>query len=443
MAPRYLLLLSFRNFLLLALSLCSINASAQARPNIVYIMVDDMGYADLSCYGRKDYKTPNLDDFATQGVRLINAYAGAPVCTPTRASFMTGRYPARIPVGLQEPLDWSKKDSTVGLTHDQTSVATLLRKAGYETFLVGKWHLGFSPANSPIKNGFDEFFGFHGGGIDYISHTDPNGNNDLYDRDKPVKVKGYMTDLIANRAIDIIRRDHSNPFFLCVTFNAPHWPWQAPGDSVYPLGNDNWRKGGSPETYGAIVRSLDDAVGKILKALDDENLYNTLVIFTSDNGGEHFSDMGKYSGGKMMLREGGIRVPAMVRWPGRIPAGTISDQVAITMDWSATILAVAEAKQDPKLSMDGMNLMSILTGRRRPVSRTLYWRVTQRRQQKAIREGNWKYLKDENGEYLYDLFYDGSEKTDLKEREKEVFDLLKKKYEDWEKTVLKPVPLGG
>src|SRR5438045_987532 len=204
------------------------------------MMADDLGYADLSSYGRKDYKTPNLDELASQGTRFISAYSGGPLCTPTRASLMTGRYPARTLVGMQEPLDWSKRDSSIGLSPDQTSIATLLRKNGYETFLVGKWHLGFTPQFSPMKNGFDYFFGFHGGGLDYISHTNPSGQNDLFEGDRPVKEKGYLTDLIADKAIDIIHRDHSRPFFLAVTFNAPHWPWQAPGDSVYALGNDIW-----------------------------------------------------------------------------------------------------------------------------------------------------------------------------------------------------------
>lgn len=417
-------------------------AGAQTRPNIIYIMADDLGYADLSCYGRKDYQTPNLDELALQGTRFINAYSGGPLCTPTRTSFMTGRYPARTPVGIREPLDWSGRDSLIGLTPDQTSIATLLKKSNYETFLVGKWHLGFSPAYSPRKNGFGEFFGYNGGGIDYISHTDPNGKNDLYENERLVKQKGYMTDLLAERALDIISRDHRNPFFLCLMFSAPHWPWQAPGDSVYALGNANWKKGGSPETYAAMVKSMDDAIGIILKALDEKGISgNTVVIFTSDNGGEKYSDMGKYSGGKFILKEGGIRVPAIIRWPGIIPEGSITEQVAITMDWTATILSLANAKPDKNFPLDGINLMPVITNKRRPVQRTFYWRVTQRNQQKAMREGYWKYLKDEKGEYLYDLFYDGAEKTDLKERETEVFEILKKKYSNWEKTVLEPVAL--
>ena len=433
-----------KRLLLCLFSFSFITVSAQTRPNIIYMMADDLGYADLSSYGRKDYKTPNLDELASQGTRFISAYSGGPLCTPTRASLMTGRYPARTFVGMQEPLDWTKRDSSIGLSPDQTSIATLLRKNGYETFLVGKWHLGFTAQFSPMKNGFDYFFGFHGGGLDYISHTNPSGQNDLFEGDRPVKEKGYLTDLIADKAIDIIHRDHSRPFFLAVTFNAPHWPWQAPGDSVYALGNDNWRKGGSPSTYAAMVKSMDDAVGAILKALDEEGLSNnTVVIFTSDNGGERFSDMGRYSGRKAMLKEGGIRIPAFIRWAGKIPAGVVSEQAVITMDWSATILALAETKADPKFPLDGIDLMPIISGKKRPVPRTLFWRLSQRTQQKAVRDGYWKYLKDESGEYLFDLFYDGAEKNDLKEREKDVFESLKKKYEDWEKTVLKPQPAGG
>jgi arylsulfatase A-like enzyme len=416
--------------------------AAQIQPNIIYIMADDLGYADLSCYGRRDYQTPNLDKLASQGMKFLNAYAAAPLCTPTRTAFMTGRYPARTPVGLREPLTWSNKDSLTGLTSDQTSIATLLKKSGYETFLLGKWHLGFSPAFSPNENGFDEFFGYHGGGIDYISHTDPEGNNDLYENRRLVKEKGYLTDLLMERAVDIIKRHHSQPFFLSLMFNAPHWPWQAPGDSVYPHGNAQWRAGGSSQVYAAMVKSMDDAVGIIMKILDDEELSdNTVVIFTSDNGGERYSDMGEYSGGKPILKEGGIKVPAFIRWPEKIPANSVTEQAAITMDWTATILALAKAKPNPKLPLDGIDLMPVCTGKKRPFARTFYWRVFQHNQQKAIRDGNWKYLKDEKGEYLYNVYFDRGEKNDQKKNENQIFERLKQKYSEWEKTVLEPVAL--
>jgi len=203
-----------KQFLLPVFFFCLTVVAGQTKPNIIYIMADDLGYADLSCYGRKDYQTPNLDKLASQGVKFMNAYAGGPLCTPTRTSFMTGRYPARTPVGLLEPIDWTAKDSLAGLTPDYPSIATLIKKSGYQTYLVGKWHLGFTPAMSPMKNGFDEFFGFNGGGIDYISHTDPFGNNDLYENDKPVTKEGYMTDLLMEKTVEIIRRSHAKPFFI-------------------------------------------------------------------------------------------------------------------------------------------------------------------------------------------------------------------------------------
>lgn len=415
---------------------------AQTRPNIIYIMADDLGYADLSGYGRKDYQTPNLDKLASQGMKFINAYAGSALCTPTRTSFMTGRYPARTPVGLMEPLTGSKQDSAIGLTPDQPSLPSLLKKSGYASYLVGKWHLGFLPACNPNKNGFEEFFGFHGGGLDYVSHTDPMGNSDFYENEKPVSKNGYMTDLIMERAVDILNRQHNKPFFLNIMFSAPHWPWQEPGDSVFPHGVDKWRAGGSPQVYARMMKSMDDAIGTILKTLDEKKLSNnTIVIFTSDNGGERFSNMGELRGRKALLWEGGIKVPAFIRWPGKIAANSSTQQVAITMDWTATILTLAKTKPDPGFPLDGIDLMPVCRGEKNLATRTLYWRMFQRNQQKAIRDGNWKYLKDEKGEYLFDLSTDAGEKNDVKEKEKKIFENLKQKYHEWEKTVLEPVAL--
>ena len=414
----------------------------QSRPNIIYIMADDLGYADLSCYGRKDYQTPNLDKLAIQGIKFMNAYAAAPVCTPTRVAFFTGRYPSRTEVGLHEPLDWTTKDSLIGLTPEVPSIATLIKQSGYETYLVGKWHLGFKPQFNPLKNGFDYFFGFHGGGIDYISHTDPHGNNDLYENYSSIKKDGYLTDIWADKAIEIIDQPHSKPFFLAVMFNAPHWPWQGPGAKPYPASEGQWTKGGTPEIYASIVKSLDSAVGTIINALDKNDLSkNTIVIFTSDNGGERFSDNGIYKGNKMELWEGGIREPAFVRWPGKIIANTTTNQVVTTMDWTTTILSAAGAKPNPVFPLDGINLLPILTGKENEVERKLYWRISQRNQHKALRDGKWKYLKDEKGnEYLFDLSIDPAEKDNVKEKEEVIFEKLKNEYRIWETTVLAPLP---
>ncbi len=415
--------------------------TAQApRPNIIYIMTDDLGYADLSGYGRKDYKTPNLDRLASQGMKFTNAYAAAPVCTPTRTAFMTGRYPARTAVGVREPLEWSAKDSLVGLLPETPTIATSLQKAGYATFLVGKWHLGFGEAATPRKNGFDYFYGFKGGGVDYISHRSPRGGpHDFFENETPVYKEGYMTDLLVQKAIDLISTPQSKPFFLALMFNAPHWPWQVPGDAPY---HDTmpWTGGGSPSTYAAMMQSLDAAVAKLMAALDERKLSeNTIVIFTSDNGGERFSDMSPYKGRKMQLWEGGIRVPAFVRWTGKISPNSTTEQVATTMDWSATILSLAGAKQNADFPSDGMDLSKVLLNQQKVKDRTLYWRIYQRIDHKAMRDGKWKYLRDEKGnEYLFDLSIDPTEKNDLHEKEEVVFRKLKEQYAAWETTVLKP-----
>jgi arylsulfatase A-like enzyme len=414
-------------------------SSLAQKPNIIYIMTDDMGYGDLSGYGRKDFKTPNLDKLASQGMKFVNAYAGGPLCTPTRAAFLTGRYPARTPVGLIEPLTGQPSDTTHGLTAKYPSIATLMSAAGYKTALIGKWHLGAGPQHSPIKNGFDYFFGFHGGAVDYISHKGGAGEHDLYENEAPVYPKGYLTDLITQKAVEFLKKKRDKPFFLSINFNAPHWPWQAPGDVPY---TSDFRSGGSLEIYAAMMKSLDDGIGVIMKTLEDERLEDeTIVIFTNDNGGERFSDNGGLSQAKAAVWEGGIKVPAFVRWPGKIQAGTVTNQVAITMDWTATILAVGNATASNDFPLDGINLMPHLTGQAKVAERTLYWRLTQRRNQKAVRMGDWKYIHDEKGEYLFNLAKDPGEKTNLKESNVDTFNTLKQKLAAWEKSVLAPIPL--
>jgi arylsulfatase A-like enzyme len=428
-------------FVILSGAVINTSSAQSQRPNIIYIMADDLGYADLSCYGRKDYSTPNIDKLASQGMKFMNAYAGASLCTPTRVSFMTGRYPARLPVGLYEPLRGSPKDSVVGLKREQTSVATLVRNAGYETALIGKWHLGFTPEHGPNANGFEEFLGFHPGATDYVTHRRGNGKPDLYHNTTSIEEDGYITDILTEHALQYIKKKHSKPFFLSLQFNAPHWPWQGPGDKAYP-DTLRWPMGGSPIIFQAMMKSLDSAVGLVMKAVDEANLSgNTVIIFTSDNGGEKFSDMGIYSGAKAELWDGGIRVPAVIKWTGKIKPNTTTDQVIVTMDWTATILALAGAKPDPALPLDGENILSVCNGSKKVYSRTLYWRMFQDKNQKAVRDGNWKYLLTEQGESLFDLSTDPSEKNNLKEKHPEIFTRLKAKYAEWEKTVLKPIPL--
>jgi arylsulfatase A-like enzyme len=430
-----------RSFLILsAVLLVWTSDTIAQRPNIIYIMADDLGYADLSCYGRKDYSTPNLDKLASQGLKFNNAYSAGSLCTPTRVAFMTGRYPARVPIGLREPLVTNAKDSLIGLSADQYSLPILLKEAGYETALIGKWHLGFKPEYSPNANGFDYFFGFHSGAADYVSHRSQAGRaSQMRENEKQILIKGYLTDVFKEKVISFLKQPHSKPYFLSIQFNAPHWPWQGPKDPAYP-DTMNLTAGGTKEIYAAMVRQLDDAVGSIINELDKQQASNTIVIFTSDNGGEKFSDMGNLSGMKFLLWEGGIKVPAFVRWPGKIKPGT-TDQVVITMDWTATIASIADAK--PRFPFDGENLMPLFMGQQPGHDRTFYWRTFQRRDQKAIRDGNWKWIKEPKGEFLFDLSKDPGEKNDLKEKEPAKFEALKKKFEAWEATVLKPVALGG
>jgi arylsulfatase A-like enzyme len=407
--------------------------------NLLYVMADDLGFGDLSAYGRRDFRTPALDGLASEGVRLTQAYSASSVCSPTRVALMTGRYPARIEVGLHEPLTMHP----TGLSPQVPTLPRLLKAAGYDTALIGKWHLGMKPEYHPLNHGFDEFFGHLGPAVDYVSGVGTeNHAPDLFEGTEPAQVEGYLTDVLTARAVQFLSRRHRRPFFLSLQYNAPHWPWQAPGDPVYPdsLG---WRNGGSPETYARMVQSLDSGIGQVLTALRVAGLdATTLVIFTSDNGGERYSDMGRLRGGKATLWEGGIRVAAIARWPGVIPPATTSDQVAITMDWTATLLAAGGAQPAAEFPLDGIDLRARLSGEKPVVRRELFWRTFERRRFKAMRSDDWKYLVDEAGiEHLFDLANDPEEAFDRAAERPTVLASFRTAYELWERQMLAPVPL--
>lgn len=368
-------------------------------PNVVLIMTDDAGYGDLGSYGAPDVRTPNLDRLAAEGVRFTDFYANAPSCTPTRAGLITGRYQQRVgleyPLGMQRPADYER-----GLPVTGRSLPQLLRTAGYATALVGKWHLGWKPQYAPTRHGFDYFFGFKSGLIDFYQHTSPDSpaHGDLYENDSPVRVDGYMTDLITERSVRWIERNARGPFFIDVAYNAPHWPYQVPDrpsvarDSARHLGpfDDSTS---TRADYVAMLERVDDGVGHILATLDRLGLReNTIVIFTNDNGGEWLSRNAPLFHHKMSVFEGGIRVPAIVRWPGHIAPGTVTGQVGITMDLTASILAVARAPLPADLRLDGMNLFPILEGRAAQVERTLFWRGHPGRPHVAVRSGDWKLV---------------------------------------------------
>jgi len=368
-----------------------------------------------------------------EGLKFTDAYAAAPVCTPTRCAYMTGRYPHRLPVGLMEPLP--DANTQIGLPPEHPTVASLLKQAGYETTLIGKWHLGNLEQFGPNRHGFDEFYGINGSSADYFTHNNMTGNLDLYENTTPSKDTGYLTDLFTNRAVKVISRAHSRPFFLSLQYNAPHWPWQGPQDQAL-ANNKVQQTGGSAEIYAEMMKSMDAGIGKVFDALKQSNLdRNTLVVFTSDNGGERYSVNWPFSFQKMYLWEGGIRVPAIVRWPGVVPAGRTTEQAATTIDWSATFLALAGAKPDPAYPFDGEDLMAVCSGSRSPFDRTLFWRLRGRRQS-AARMGKWKYLRDVNEEHLFDLSADPGEKTDLKDKQTGVFEKIREEYTKWNAQML-------
>lgn len=430
--------------------------SLPQRPNIVFILADDLGWGDLSIDGQTNYQTPHLDQLAHQGIRFTQSYAVAPVCTPTRVGFFTGRYPGRLPIGTHEPLlGVQQVGDRVGLPPEHPTIASLLKANGYETALVGKWHCGYLPKYSPLKSGFDEFFGNFSGAVDYFRHVDTNGEPDLWEAEVPIEQAGYITDLFTDRAIDFIKRPHEKPFYLSLHHTAPHWPWEGPDDAEVSqalIGKDglkNWKDTGTIESYGAVMKSLDNSVGRVLQALEDAGLAeNTIVIFTSDNGGEKFSNFGAFKGKKGSVYEGGIRVPTFIRWTGVIQPDQVSEQVLITTDLTATILAVTGTQPDPNYPLDGQDLLPVILGDAPTFQRSLFWRykgistpvLPPPILQGAVRVGNWKYVKFGDEEFLFDLETDEQEERDLKLEYVSVFGKLQAEYRQWE-VELEPYPI--
>ncbi|MBK6496242.1 MAG: sulfatase-like hydrolase/transferase [Gemmatimonadetes bacterium] len=404
------------SMLIVAVSLPG-EAGAQAgnaqRPNVVLIITDDVGYGDLGSYGAPDVKTPHIDGLATDGVRLTDFYANGATCTPTRTGLISGRYQQRF--GLEAPLGGSV-DLERGLSPTGRSLPQLLKNNGYATALVGKWHLGWKPEMSPQAHGFDFFFGFKSGNTDFYHHTDGRGRADLFENDRPVEVPGYMTDLITERSVGFIEQNARRPFFIDVAYNAAHFPYQVPDKPS--KARDNGRHLGPMDDststradYIAMLERVDQGVGRILRALDSLGLrQNTIVIFTNDNGGEWLSRNTPLFHNKGTVWEGGIRVPAILRWPGHIPAGRVSDQVAITMDLTASILAATRTPVPDDARLEGINLFPVLEGRAAAIERTLFWRVVGGRAQRAVRSGDWKLLFDGPRAMLFNL------RTDIGER---------------------------
>lgn len=431
------------------LTTSSVGGLAQSlpdRPNVVLIMTDDAGYGDTGSYGAPDIRTPNIDILAKDGVKLTDFYANGMSCTPTRAGLIAGRYQQRYGIEFVLPAP-GISGSERGLKPMAHSLPLLLKQNGYSTALIGKWHLGYKPEFSPLAHGFDLFFGYKSAAIDYHTHftTRPSegaqfgsAQPDLWENDSPVEKGGYMTDLITSRSVQFIKENAKRPFFIDVAFNAPHSPTQRPDSSV-----SNPTQGGATRAdYAAVMESVDRGVGEILRTLRSLGLEkNTIVIFTNDNGGVALSNNSPLFHRKFSAWEGGIRVPALFRWPGRIPPGTVSPQVGITMDLAASILAATGTPLPPDAGLEGINLFPILQRKNPPVDRNLFWRTggpsPVNMNQKAVRSGDWKLLIDGAATriFLFNVKADPGERQDWFARRPDIARRMQKLLADWESEV--------
>ena len=441
-----------RPILLAWLALASSVDAQASTPNVVFIMTDDVGYGDIGSYGAPDVRTPNIDRLATEGTMFTDFYANAPVCTPTRAGFISGRYQQRL--GLERPLSGPERERAngAGLTANGRTLPRLLQASGYATGLVGKWHLGYEVNQSPNAHGFDYFFGFKSGYVDYYEHTGGGGFDDLWENEQQVKVEGYMTDLITERSVAFIQDNTERPFFLSVQYNAAHWPYQRPDAPSVSRNNAVHLQPHSEDTsnradYVAMLERADEGIGVIVQALADGGLTeNTLVVFTNDNGGEWLSRNAPLFNRKWTVWEGGIRVPGIFRWPGVVPAGRVTDQVGITMDITATILAVTNAVIPEDLTLDGINLLPIVMGQAPEEARTLYWRTANGRD-RAVRSGDWKLVvqgsQGGRPSFVYNVRRDVGERNDMANIRQDVARRLRGLLDDWEAEVNAEAEGGG
>ena len=422
------------------------------RPNIVFIVADDLGYADLGCYGGRDASfgpvSPVLDGLAARGLKLTQGYSNSPVCSPTRFALMTGRYQYRLRGAAEEPINSKSRGSTtLGLPPEHPTLPSLLRDAGYRTALMGKWHLGYPPAFGPLRSGYDEFFGPMSGGVDYFTHCSSTGQHDLYLNDAEQQEGGYLTDLITDHGLDFVRRmaggaRSGTPFFLSLHYTAPHWPWETRDDEALAQevkGNLFHLHGGNIDTYRRMIHHMDEGIGRLMDLLRAEGLErDTLVVFTSDNGGERFSDNWPLVGGKMDLTEGGIRVPWIAHWPAVIAPGSTSTQTCMTMDWSATMLDAAGAPAAASHPLDGRSLMPLLRDATWRDDQPLFWRMNHRGQ-RAMRHGPWKYLRVDGHDYLFNLEGDERERANLAPIAPERLAAMVQAWEAWE-AAMPPIP---
>lgn len=412
------------------------SATAEQSPNIIFIMADDLGYGDISCYGSKTIKTPHIDKLASTGVKCTDYHSNGAVCSPTRAALMTGRYQQRS--GIPGVVT-AKSHRHTGLPLKEWTMGEAMKEQGYQTAMFGKWHLGYDPKFNPVKQGFDEFKGFVSGNVDYHKHIDQEGHFDWWQQDKIKEDPGYITDLITDYAVDYIRRKKDKPFCLIVNHGAPHYPIQGrktPGFRV--TGKSNAKQPRQPKldaphaVYKEMIEAMDEGVGKIVSALEKLGISkNTLIVFCSDNGPAKAGSAGIFRGKKGQVYEGGHRVAGVFNWPAQLPAGKECSTTILCMDMLPTFVMMAGGKIDAKRKLDGIDVIQALKGntiKRHP----LFW---QHGGGTAVRDGKWKLVMVKKKSQLFDLSTDISEKTDISKQHPEQVERLTKLVKAWSASV--------
>jgi arylsulfatase A-like enzyme len=432
---------AFLLFLFLAIiSSCAPREFEQ--PNIVLIMADDLGFGDIGCYGNTDISTPFIDRLAAEGIRFTDFHSNGAVCSPTRAALLTGRYQQRS--GLEGVIYARGETRQTGLAIEETTIADLLKDAGYATGIVGKWHLGYRIDFNPIYQGFDYFRGYVSGNVDYHSHVDGAGVPDWWHNLEKTEEEGYVTDLVTDYAIEFIEKNHEQQFFLYVAHEAPHYPFQGRKDKADRFAGKNFVAHGSRKdkkgAYKEMIEVMDEGIGKIMTTLDELELSDkTMVIFCSDNGGlGEVADNGGLRGSKGRLWEGGHRVPAIVRWPGYILPSSVSHEIVLSMDFLPTFANLSKTFTNENYRFDGIDITRHLIEEKPLPERTVYWRY---RDQKVARYKEWKLIVDKDSIHLYDLAEDLSEEVDLVNLADEVVQQLQQDLSEWEADIDRGIEL--
>ncbi len=420
-----------------ALLLCSLMAPAtalfaQQKPNVILIMADDLGYGDISCYGNKTIKTPNIDRMAAEGVKMTDFHTNGAVSSPTRAALMTGRYQQRSGVTGVITAANHRDD---GLALSEYTIAEAFKDAGYTTAMYGKWHLGYAPEFNPVHQGFDHFVGYVAGNIDFHSHIDEAMYDDWWYGDSLKKENGYVTDLIGDKAVDFISEHKDEPFFLYIPHEAPHYPIQGRNSPAIrgaeaPKNQPKATREQTLEVYKEMIEVMDETIGNLLDALIENGLAdNTIVIFTSDNGGAAArATMHPLSGAKGGLLEGGHRVPGIIWSPGiQLAPQTpyVYSAAVTTMDLFPSLIKLVGGKVPNNL--DGIDFLPSLK-KGKDIKRDLFWATEKA---KAMRQGDWKLVINENSSKLFNLADDITESNDLSAQYPKQFEKMMKATEEW------------